>query len=318
MTGTRQVSSTPAGAAAVAALEFIRLRIRPWLHTREGSASTIVAVLLTVIAWGFADARFTTAVLAGMFGVVLVSLAARFWEVRTAPPVPPFAHVSAPLPGTIEVLEDENAGFWRDKSGFLWSHRVWFAGTGCEPRRLKPGTYGCLRLWHDEGQLPVFVARAGQRQCWWWQAAFYWESGDYEPEDMHALLTLMQSEAQVAQNDSGLAAAHPETGYAHSQNGHPHNGNGDKQPSAENGTGLACLEWEIELRFAAPIPEEVKRLVFDRDGGRCVQCGSPDLLQFDHILPFLQGGGNETANLRLLCAGCNRHPTSVIGLGCSN
>lgn len=302
MTSSRQLGSTPAGAAAHTTLEFMRLRIRPWLQTREGSASAIVAILVTVLVWGFSAAPGSTAVLAGMFGVIIVSLASRFWEVRTAPPVPAFARAPAPLPGTIEVLQDDNAGFWRDNSGFLWGNRVWFAATGCAPRRLRPGTYGLLRNWHDEAKLPVFVTRESGRQWWWWQNAFYWESGDYEPEDMHALLTLVHAEGRPRATGDHFAGAQSENGHA----------------DTETGAGLLCLERELELRFAEPIPEEVKRLVFDRDGGRCVQCGSPDLIQFDHILPFLEGGGNEPANLRLLCGGCNRRATPVMGWGYPN
>ena len=297
MTSTESRSSTPARAAVTATLEVTRGRVRPWLETREGSAATIVAILLVVIAWGFAEVPFTTALLAGAFGVAVVALAARFWEDRTTPLPPIFAEMSTPAAGTVEVQQDEHAGFWRDTAGFLWSHRVWFAGTGCAPLRLKPGTYGRLRAWHDEGYLPVFVARASERQWWWWQNAFYWESGDYEPEDMHALLTLVQDRNQTAHNGTGHTGAQ--------------NGNGPT--GAQNGNGTVCTEQELELRFAEPIPDEVKRIVFDRDGGRCVQCGSKDLIQYDRILSFLQGGDNDPDNLRLLCAECNRRHASVMG-----
>jgi hypothetical protein len=65
-----------------------------------------------------------------------------------------------------------------------------------------------------------------------------------------------------------------------------------------------------ERRAAAPrrepIPEEVRRRVFRRDGGRCVACGSEELLQFDHVIPVALGGASIDENLQLLCAPCNR------------
>lgn len=53
------------------------------------------------------------------------------------------------------------------------------------------------------------------------------------------------------------------------------------------------------------IPDEVKREVWDRDGGRCVKCGKTDYLEFDHIIPHARGGANTVANVRILCRKCN-------------
>jgi 5-methylcytosine-specific restriction endonuclease McrA len=55
-----------------------------------------------------------------------------------------------------------------------------------------------------------------------------------------------------------------------------------------------------------PVPEDVRRQVFRRDGGRCVACGSEELLQFDHVIPVALGGASTAENLQLLCAPCNR------------
>lgn len=53
------------------------------------------------------------------------------------------------------------------------------------------------------------------------------------------------------------------------------------------------------------IPTEIRRAVFERDGGRCVECGSNFDLQYDHVLPVSRGGATTVQNLQLLCADCN-------------
>lgn len=51
----------------------------------------------------------------------------------------------------------------------------------------------------------------------------------------------------------------------------------------------------------------VKDLVWNRDGGRCIQCSSTSQLEFCHIIPFSKGGSNTYRNIRLLCGACNLH-----------
>ena len=54
-----------------------------------------------------------------------------------------------------------------------------------------------------------------------------------------------------------------------------------------------------------PTPEAVKLLVYTRDEGKCVRCGSCENLHFDHIIPVSKGGGNSESNIQLLCEYCN-------------
>ncbi|WP_086003387.1 HNH endonuclease [Pedobacter agri] len=62
-----------------------------------------------------------------------------------------------------------------------------------------------------------------------------------------------------------------------------------------------------------PIPQAVKDMVWNRDGGRCVICASKEKLEFDHIIPFSKGGSNTYRNIQLLCEGCNRTKSARIG-----
>ncbi len=72
---------------------------------------------------------------------------------------------------------------------------------------------------------------------------------------------------------------------------------------------VANLEVAIEFQKSgprrAPIPEDVKLVVWARDSGSCVRCGSRMDLHFDHIIPVAKGGGNSEANIQLLCQPCN-------------
>ena len=61
------------------------------------------------------------------------------------------------------------------------------------------------------------------------------------------------------------------------------------------------------------ITQEVKDKVWRRDEGKCVECGSNENLEFDHIIPFSKGGANTYRNIQLLCEPCNRKKLDKIG-----
>lgn len=62
-----------------------------------------------------------------------------------------------------------------------------------------------------------------------------------------------------------------------------------------------------------PIPKAVQREVWRRDEGQCVECGSKENLEYDHIIPHSRGGATTTRNLQLLCERCNRKKSDTIG-----
>ena len=61
-----------------------------------------------------------------------------------------------------------------------------------------------------------------------------------------------------------------------------------------------------------PIPSDIRRAVFERDGGQCVECGATFDLQYDHVLPVARGGATTIENLQLLCADCNRRKSDTL------
>lgn len=62
------------------------------------------------------------------------------------------------------------------------------------------------------------------------------------------------------------------------------------------------------------VPRSIKRQVWARDGGQCAytaadgrRCESRDALEYDHIIPWADGGRSDTAdNIRLLCRAHNQ------------
>lgn len=53
------------------------------------------------------------------------------------------------------------------------------------------------------------------------------------------------------------------------------------------------------------IARDVRQRVWQTYGGRCVECGAKDYLEYDHIIPVAKGGSNAEANVQLLCRRCN-------------
>jgi 5-methylcytosine-specific restriction endonuclease McrA len=111
-----------------------------------------------------------------------------------------------------------------------------------------------------------------RRTLWHFHDCFYWEDEGLDVEDVRALVLLRER-----RNQQKLRTAH----------------------------SLMRAE-EAGKPTRVPIPSELRRAVFERDGGRCVECGSNFDLQYDHVLPVALGGATTVKNLQLLCADCNR------------
>ncbi len=72
-------------------------------------------------------------------------------------------------------------------------------------------------------------------------------------------------------------------------------------------------EEKVPKKRSRRISQKVKDLVWNRDGGKCVECGSKENLEFDHIIPHSKGGANTYRNIQLLCEPCNRSKSAKIG-----
>ena len=82
----------------------------------------------------------------------------------------------------------------------------------------------------------------------------------------------------------------------------------------EKAHALQSMTREFDKRMTrTSIPQEVKVVVWQRDGGQCVDCGSQSNLEFDHVIPLAMGGSNTMRNLQLLCATCNRRKGATLG-----
>lgn len=54
-----------------------------------------------------------------------------------------------------------------------------------------------------------------------------------------------------------------------------------------------------------PMPDALRKAVYERDGWACVRCGRTDSLTVDHKWPHIRGGALALENLQTLCASCN-------------
>lgn len=215
------------------------------------------------------------AVLADIIGVAVLGflvVAVLSLMVTRRPVTPAFARRS-PTSATVQLRQDPNAGFIFDR-GFLFRRRCWFVGTCCPPTHIDVRRQAEMHA--QQGARPVSLVASGGRVWWWFEGTFYWESGRYGERDVLALIRDRQRRAAQKLDRARMLLNIDEGKVA--------------RPRGQR----------------EPIPREVRRAVFERDGGKCVECGSTFDLQYDHVIPVALGGATTVENLQLLCADCNR------------
>jgi hypothetical protein len=62
--------------------------------------------------------------------------------------------------------------------------------------------------------------------------------------------------------------------------------------------------WKVRVS-RLKVPDALRAKIFERDGWRCLRCGSAQDLEIDHIFPVALGGDNAESNLQTLCKSCN-------------
>ena len=167
------------------------------------------------------------------------------------------------------LREDKQAGFRKQLFGLTWL----FTTSGREASTpLSRKDYEKAAV--AQGEHPLRVMHGGGRQWWWYQGRFYWEDEGLAAGDVEALV-FERSRRKSRQLDN-----------------------------ARSSLAQGTVESNITPREG--LSREGKLRIWDKYRGRCANCGSTKLLQFDHIVPLAMGGSNSEQNFQLLCDRCNQ------------
>lgn len=174
---------------------------------------------------------------------------------------------------------DNNAGVVRmpwTLDGMFFGRYAVQSGKKIFDARWKRPVFEAIR--DKQKTTPVAMVRSGRRKLWYFHDGFYWEADGLSADDVKALVFSRERKAhQVLQTAHSVMRAE-----------------------------------EAGRPARMPIPTELRRAVYERDGGRCVECSSGFDLQYDHILPVSRGGATTLENLQLLCAECNRRKSDFL------
>ncbi|HWI20993.1 MAG TPA: HNH endonuclease [Baekduia sp.] len=134
-------------------------------------------------------------------------------------------------------------------------------------------------MWAGQQHVTAVAVMADEERTYWWCMDRFWvESEGLDAADVHALVY-----EREARKQRKLKHAH------------------------------ATVAATSSAVRRAPIPRDIRHMVFERDGGRCVECDADFDIQFDHIIPVAMGGANTVENLQLLCAPCNKSKGATLG-----
>jgi 5-methylcytosine-specific restriction endonuclease McrA len=165
------------------------------------------------------------------------------------------------------LREDKRARYIVEGAWFWKRYRLTSGKLVAEPVR----PFELSQALEAQRTSPVPVMHGEGRQWWWFQDRFFWEDEGLTANDVLALVFERERKRQRK-----LERAH------------------------------AALQQDESIPRREPVPREVRLEVWERDGGKCVECGGSFDLQYDHLIPFSMGGATTAQNLQLLCADCNR------------
>ena len=170
-----------------------------------------------------------------------------------------------------DLREDPDARIFTDRGGILLRRRVWFVASGVPVIEIDRQRWS--RIATAQRAHPQYLVRFRERAFWWYQDAIYWTCASYPGADVRALL-----HARRTRHERKL----------------------------EHARALMAASTVQATRKREHIPRDVRLAVWERDGGRCVECASGFDIQYDHVIPFSMGGSSTVENLQLLCARCNQ------------
>jgi 5-methylcytosine-specific restriction endonuclease McrA len=175
------------------------------------------------------------------------------------------------------MLREAKNAAWTRQGRWFWKRYVFSAGRTRAARGLSPAMLAQAEA--AQARSAVLVLEHGSRRYWWCLDRFFWDDQDLSAEDVHALAFERQLRAERK-----LQRAHAAVQLG-------------QAPAARR----------------QGIPLDLRRAVWERDGGRCTECGSGFELQFDHVIPVAMGGATTAENLQVLCGTCNRTKGASLG-----
>jgi HNH endonuclease len=143
--------------------------------------------------------------------------------------------------------------------------------------RVTPKEFRQLQV--EQQEYPLRLAKIGERRYWQFQDRVYWENEDLDADEVYALLVSQQ------QRERGRI----------------------ERAKAMVAMGMQPQD---QAQRRDVIPDDVKQLVWLRDGGRRRHCGAQTELQYDHVIPVAMGGSSAPENLQILCGPCNRRKSA--------
>ena len=168
----------------------------------------------------------------------------------------------------LQRAENVSAHQVRGLIGMITDGRYIVVTIGRHPYRV-PGRCSRQQFWamvEQSETFPLCFIGVKERSYWRFDGRWFWDNEGLTADQVHALVVTRDQRRQATINRAQTMVAMEE------------------MPVVPASRGL--------------IPEDMKQLVWNRDQGRCRQCGSNTELQFDHIIPWSLGGATSPENLQ--------------------